>query len=68
MSSTEQPNEPKKTLRREGINVRLDRTTHAKIQRMAALLTVHRNRKVENAQVVREAIDAYLSLVEKLGG
>ena len=57
--------EKRPSLRDGGINVRLDREVHAKITRAAALLTVHRGRKVQNAQVVREAIDAYLAVVEK---
>jgi hypothetical protein len=54
------------SLRREGINVRIDRDVHAKITEAAAHLTLHRGRKVENAQVVREAVEEYLRKVEEI--
>lgn len=65
---TDTETQPTPTLRGQGINVRLDRDTHQKITVIAARLTLHRRQKVQNAQVVREAIDAYLALVEKIGG
>lgn len=59
--------EKRPSLRTAGINVRLDREVHAKITRAGAILTLHRGRKVDNAQVVREAIEEFLAKVEQLG-